>query len=120
MTASALTARAATVADEPEITRLLHMMHEEGGLFPLHLDRAKQTFAQAFDRKGGVIGVIGPPNDIEAMIGLMISQLWYTHDYNLSESNFLRELLAAMRALEWPRVLVLVHEASSVSTGAAA
>ena len=31
----------------------------------------------------------------------------------LEPSNFLRELLAALRALEWPRVLILVHEATS-------
>lgn len=31
----------------------------------------------------------------------------------LEPSNFLRELLAALRALEWPRVLVLVHGAIS-------
>lgn len=29
----------------------------------------------------------------------------------LEPSNFLRELLAALRAFEWPRVLVLVHYA---------
>jgi hypothetical protein len=31
----------------------------------------------------------------------------------LEPSNFLCELLAALRAFEWPRVLVLVHEATS-------
>lgn len=31
----------------------------------------------------------------------------------LEPSNFLRELLAALRAFEWPRVLVLVHGATS-------
>jgi hypothetical protein len=29
----------------------------------------------------------------------------------LEPSNFLRKLLAALRAFEWPRVLVLVHDA---------
>lgn len=29
----------------------------------------------------------------------------------LEPSNFLRELLAALRTSEWPRVLVLVHDA---------
>jgi hypothetical protein len=31
----------------------------------------------------------------------------------LEPSNFLRELLTALRALEWPRVLVLIHDATS-------
>src|SRR5262249_942138 len=31
------------------------------------------------------------------------------HGLRLEPSNFLCELLAALRALEWPRVLVLVH-----------
>jgi PHD/YefM family antitoxin component YafN of YafNO toxin-antitoxin module len=33
--------------------------------------------------------------------------------YSLEPSDFLRELLAAVRAFEWPRVLVLVHDATS-------
>jgi hypothetical protein len=31
----------------------------------------------------------------------------------LEPSNFLRELLAALRAFEWPKVLVLIHETCS-------
>jgi hypothetical protein len=86
-----LTVRAATREDEPEIIRLLHLMHAEGGLFTLDLDRARETFAQAFDRKGGIIGVIGPSDNIEAMIGLMISRMWYTTEDNISEYfNFVR------------------------------
>src|ERR1700722_6367353 len=38
----------------------------------------------------------------------------------LEPSNFLRELLSALRALDWPRVLVLVHDATSDRDGACA
>jgi hypothetical protein len=34
-------------------------------------------------------------------------------EMRLEPSNFLCELLAALRAFEWPRVVVLVHEATS-------
>jgi hypothetical protein len=36
----------------------------------------------------------------------------------LEPSNFLRELLAALRTFEWPRVLILVHDATSTEKNA--
>jgi hypothetical protein len=86
-----MTVRIATREDEPELIRLTHMMHAEGGLFALSIDRVRTTFAQAFDRRGGIIGVIGAVGDIEAMIGLLISKMWYTEEDNISEYfNFVR------------------------------
>lgn len=83
--------RTATWADEPEIMRLLQSMHAEGGMPPLDEDCARATFAQAFNRKGGIIGVIGAPNDIRGMIYLMITRFWYRGEYHLEEIfNYVR------------------------------
>ncbi len=77
--------RTATAADEPEILRLLHLMHQEGGLLPLHEDHARAMFGRAFNRKGGIIGVIGPSDAIEGMIYLLLTRFWYTAADHLEE-----------------------------------
>lgn len=83
--------RIATKDDEEEIIRLLHIMHAEGGLLPLDEDEARKTFNHAFMKRGGMIGVIGDPGDIQAMIYLLISRFWYTKENHLEELfNFVR------------------------------
>lgn len=77
--------RIATAADEPEIIRLLHLMHAEGGMLPLDLDRSREMFARTFDRTGGIIGVIGDGNEIKAMICMYIAQFWYTKSNHIEE-----------------------------------
>jgi GNAT superfamily N-acetyltransferase len=80
---TAPTVRIASSADAPQIEQLLHLMHAEGGLLSLDLDAAREMFALAFNRKGGLIGVIGDP--IEAAIGLLITRFWYTRENHLEE-----------------------------------
>lgn len=77
--------RTATAADEPEILRLLHLMHQEGGLLPLDEANARAMFSRAFNRKGGIIGVIGPSDAIEGMIYLLLTRFWYTGADHLEE-----------------------------------
>lgn len=77
--------RVATWDDAPEIERLLHMMHTEGGLLSLDLNCAREVFARAFNKQGGIIGVIGPKDNIEAALYLMITRYWYTRDNHLEE-----------------------------------
>lgn len=77
--------RLATIEDEPEILRLLQMLHAEGGMLPLDVDRAREMFARAFERRGGIIGVIGTPGSLRAMICLYMGQYWYTKESHLEE-----------------------------------
>lgn len=96
--------RIATRADEPEIIKLLHVMHFENGMMPLDEPCASDFFAHAFDRKGGIIGVIGPPGDIRAMIYLLITRFWYTRASHLEECfNFVRQ---DMRKTTYARTLI--------------
>jgi hypothetical protein len=76
--------RVATRADEPEIIRLLHLMHAEGGLQPLDVDCARQMFDRAFSKQGAIIGVVGK-NPIEAMTCLLITRNWYTSHHHIEE-----------------------------------
>src|SRR5258707_5406531 len=85
MTATTVPVRIATAADEPALIRLLHLMHAEGGLLELDLDAAKSMFRYAFDRKGGLIGVVGDGQDINAAIYLLITRFWYTQQNHLEE-----------------------------------
>ena len=86
-----LSVRLATRADEPEILQLLQTMHAENGIHPLDETLARETFNLAFDQKGGILGVVGPTNDIRAMLGLLITRFWFTSDWHLEEIfNFVR------------------------------
>lgn len=80
-----MTVRIATPADLPELMRLLRLMHAEGGLFPLDEGRAKAMFELTFDRKGGIIGVLGEPGKLAGFIGLLITSFWYTRSSHLEE-----------------------------------
>ena len=83
--------RIAQLPDEPEIMLLLNQMHSEGGIMPLDQMEASAMFHRAFNRQGGILGVIGEPGDIKAMIYLLISKFWYTKQYHLEELfNFVR------------------------------
>ncbi len=85
------TVRIASIADEDEIMQLLSIMHAEGGILPLDEMEARKTFNLAFARQGGILGVIGEPGDIKAMIFLLISKFWYTRNHHLEELfNFVR------------------------------
>lgn len=77
--------RIGSPADEPEILRLLQLMHAEGGMFDLDEGCAREMFARAFNRKGGIIGLIGPMSDIRGMIYLLITRAWYTKQNHLEE-----------------------------------
>ncbi len=77
--------RLAQASDEPEILHLLQVMHAESGWRPLDIDAARETFARAFHRQGGILAVIGAPGSIRAMLYLLITRAWYTRDNHIEE-----------------------------------
>jgi hypothetical protein len=98
------TVRIATRNDEREILDLLHIMHAENGMMPLSEDCAREFFNRAFDKKGGMIGVIGETGDVRAMIYLLITRFWYTNENHLEECfNFVRP---DMRKSDHARTLI--------------
>ncbi len=88
--------RLATVGDAPEIMACLRVMHEENGLFAFSEQRVRDIIDLAVNPRPEVpippmIGVIGEPDDIQATICLMLTNLYYTDDYHLGDMwNFIR------------------------------
>jgi hypothetical protein len=83
--------RIATREDQDEVMQLLHMLHAEGGLMPFSEQRAAEMFDRAYNRQGGILGVLGERGDIRGMIFLLISRFWYTDQNHLEELfNFVR------------------------------
>ena len=83
--------RFATRADEADLLKMCHELHEENGLFDMDEEAVKDTLNHAFDRKGGLIGVIDGPKGIEASCYLLITTIWYTKNNHLEELwNFVR------------------------------
>jgi hypothetical protein len=84
------------MSDADGVMACLRVMHEENGLFALAEDRVLKLIRLATDdraplTKRPIIGVIGPPGDIEATICLMLTQLYYTDEFHLSDLwNFIR------------------------------
>jgi hypothetical protein len=105
--------RIATESDADEVMRLLTLMHAEGGILPLDEMEARKTFDQAFQRQGGILGVIGEPGDIKAMIFLLISRFWYTKNHHLEELfNFVRPDVRKSKENYAPRLIDFARKCS--------
>lgn len=88
------TVRAATMRDYQDVLRLFLQSHVENGLFSLAPDKlhwmltrflAPELIPEDDPGLRGVIGVIGKEGSLEALCGLCISDLWYTHEKHLSD-----------------------------------
>ena len=85
--------RVATHADREVVLESMIRAYEENALVnqdkahclaTIDPDRVMEFVNSAFDRKGGVIGVIGTDR-IEAHIAIALSQWWYSSDWHLEE-----------------------------------
>lgn len=81
----AVVVRMAQARDEDDIMNLCRLLHEENGQFQMSDEKVRAALRQAFERRGGVIGVIDGPNGLEGMILLHIGQIWYSDDWMLEE-----------------------------------
>lgn len=86
--------RLATMADYQECFRLFLQAHKENGMqFSFAPDKIDwilirflgQQIAEDDPGIRGIIGVIGPRGAIEAVCGVCLADLWYTHDKHLSD-----------------------------------
>jgi hypothetical protein len=72
--------------DEDEIYSHLLELHSENGMFVVSERKVRSLIRQAINKEGGtMIGVIRGKIQIEASIGMVIDQWWYTEDWCLSE-----------------------------------
>lgn len=90
--------------DRDEVERLCMGVHTENGLLPLSEKRMRNILDGAFNRDGGIIGVIRDDNKPVAGILLQIEQIYYTEAWCLTElfnfvdpnhrrSNYARSLI---------------------------
>lgn len=105
--------RAANMRDYQECLRLFLQSHNENGLFVLAPDKlhwiltrflAPELIPEDDPGLRGVIGVIGKEGSLEALCGLCISDLWYTHEKHLSD--FLVFVDPEYRATNHARTLI--------------
>lgn len=77
--------RCAQPSEEAEIMQMCRKLHEENGLYTIDDDLVRDMMRRAFERRGGILGVIGKPGSIEAMIYLLLSTYWASRDSHLEE-----------------------------------
>jgi hypothetical protein len=86
--------RIATMRDYQEVLRLFLQSHQENGQFSLAPDKLHWLLSRLLapeaipeDDMGlrGIIGVIGKEGALEAICGVCISDLWYTHEKHLGD-----------------------------------
>lgn len=83
--------RLATRQDEPQLLDVIRAAHSEVALFSLDEEMVRAMLARAFNREGGIVGVIDGDNEIAAAIYLLLSNFWYSRDSHLEELfNFVR------------------------------
>ena len=83
--------RFATRADEADLLKMCHELHDENALFDMDDECVQNTLNHAFNRQGGLIGVIDGPSGIEASCYLLITTIWYTKQNHVEELwNFVR------------------------------
>lgn len=81
-----LDVRRALVEDEEGVMELCRNLHQENGLFDMDEPLVRSMLHRAFDRRDGILGVIGPPGGpLEASIYLLISRFWYSYRKHLEE-----------------------------------
>lgn len=72
--------------DEDAVFAMLLQLHDENGIFPVDEVRVREFIRGATGGTNhGLIGVIRGDAGLEASVGLVIDQWWYTLKYCLSE-----------------------------------
>ena len=74
-----------TRESEDDMMSLCRELHADNGLFDLNEDAVREVLGRAYDKKGGIIGVIPGDGEIAAAIYMCISRMWYSHDEHLEE-----------------------------------
>jgi hypothetical protein len=78
--------RMAKPEDEDEIFAICKLLHEENGIFPMSDTKVRARIHECLYQRGGIMGVVGKPGQIEAVICLSLAQgAWYTDAYSLDE-----------------------------------
>lgn len=77
--------RLADERDEPEIWKLCNLMWEEQPYHPLDWDRVVPAIRMATRHEHGIIGVIGERGELKGATFMVLSQVWYSKEWQLIE-----------------------------------
>jgi GNAT superfamily N-acetyltransferase len=70
---------------------LCHELHQDNGLFEMEDAKVREMLDRAYNRQGGVIGIIDGDGEIAGAIYMTISSMWYRSPEHLEELfNFVR------------------------------
>lgn len=83
--------RIATPRDEAGIMKLCVELHAENGQHSFSEPKVRAMVRIALEGKGGILGVIGPSDDIQGCILMLLDPVWYSDEFQLLELfNFVR------------------------------
>jgi hypothetical protein len=77
--------RLALKEEEADIMEMCREIHEENGLVSMDEGKVREMLYRAFNREGGIIGVIGLPGKLEAIIMIVMTSFWSSKDHHLEE-----------------------------------
>ena len=77
--------RIATPRDVEPILELMIEAHSEVGMSPLNKEKVCRRIITAVERDKAIAGVIDGPNGIEASVGLMLAQWWYSDEFHIED-----------------------------------
>ena len=77
--------RAAGPDDLEGIMALARLLNVENSVFPLDEEKAQQLIIPSLFKDGGIIGVIGSKDKIEAVVMLRVASNWYSNGSFLEE-----------------------------------
>jgi hypothetical protein len=107
--------RIAGPEDYQEIFRLSCGLHAEHAQHPFSEEKCKQMLWRGCNRDNAIIGVIGPSNDIKAMIFLDIGSIYYSDEVQLYEQfNYVR---SDCRKSDYAKRMILFAKKCADETG---
>lgn len=77
--------RLASREEEDDLMEMCREIHAENGLVSMDEEKVRGMLHKAFNREGGIIGVIGQQGSLEAIIMIVMSSFWSSSDTHLEE-----------------------------------
>lgn len=109
--------RLASKSEEAELMEMCREIHAENGLVSMSEEKVKAMLNRAFNREGGIIGVIGKPGSLEAIIMIVMTNFWSSEDTHLEElfSYVRRPFRRKLNGPDMPHAEALVNFAKKCS-----
>lgn len=84
-TVDPVTVRLASASEEDDVMEMCREVHSENGLVSMDEDQVRSMLRKAFNKECGIIGVIGEPGALEAIIMIVMTNFWSSKDTHLEE-----------------------------------